>query len=170
MKEIKQPTILGIDPGSRHVGFAVFEGMELIYFGITTNNLRNKTEHLRKTRKGIKKLIKKHEVQYIGVEKVIYVQQRKSFVNDVFNDIGKTVSKDEALKLFSYSPEFVRQTICTRDNKKPIKRNLNHRLATLYPELQFYVKQGKSYQERYYSFLFGAVAVGLVCFWELNGD
>lgn len=170
MKSNSQNNILGIDPGARHIGFAVFTKNDLSYYAIKTIKRNTKRESLRKLRKILEKLIREFEITHIAVEEVFYVQQKKSFVKQVFDEIKQMISEKEKIKLYSFEPKFIRKMICGRTEVKrdAIKDNTNRVLFEYYPELERYRPFLSQSQRRYYAFLFGAVAVGLVGQWEIN--
>ena len=74
------PIVLGIDPGARQIGVAVFCGEELIFYAVKSFKKRSEEDTLRKLRKVLEKMISAYRVEFVALERVVYVQQNKSFV------------------------------------------------------------------------------------------
>lgn len=78
--------ILGIDPGSVIVGYAILKRhadkdhkLEVIDFGcIVTDNFATTGERLKKIHKGIENLIKRHKPEIMSVESVFFFKNLKT--------------------------------------------------------------------------------------------
>ncbi len=169
---MKQNNILGIDPGSRHIGVSVFQNGNLSYYAIRTIERNTKQETLQKLQRIIKKLILNYGITHLAIEEVFYIQQKRSFVKRVYEEIKSFSSERSDINLLKYKPKDIRQTISDKEKIKgdAIKDNVNRFLISKFPELQKYLNLPNRSQVRYYDFLFGAIAVGLVCVWELEID
>ncbi len=159
------PVVLGIDPGARQIGVAVFNGKELIFYGLKSIKKTTEADTLRKLRKVLAKLIESYRIEYIAIEKTVYVQQQRSFVKNVYEET-LAYFQTQNFQVFENEPKFIRQTICR--SEKPTKRNTALTIIQSYPELERYFNVPKIWQKRYYSQLFDAIAAGLVCATELN--
>jgi len=157
---LPSPTILGIDPGARQLGVAVFKGRELIFYAVKTIKEENTAKTLLRLCQNILGLIAEYKVDYIALEKVVFVQQHRSLVK-VISEHVKEIIKAENIPLFEYNPKIVRKFICRF--QKPTKANTARILAGKYPELIRYFNAPKTWQKRYYAQLLDAVAVGFVC-------
>lgn len=153
-------TTLGLDPGARQIGVAVFVGEELVYYGIKTIRKKTDFDTLRKLRKILSKLIDAYRVEHIAIERAIFVQQQRSFVKTVYEEAVNFVRVTDA-RLFEYDPKFIRRSICRGQN--PTKRNTALRLVQSYTELESYFNVPKVWQRKYFAQMFDAIAVGLVC-------
>lgn len=159
------PIILGIDPGARQIGISVLRGEELVFYAVKTFKKRNQKDSLQKLQKVVEKLIAEYQVEFISIEKVVFVQQHRSFVKVVYEEITDLVKKQN-ITLFEYHPKLIRQIICGLE--KPTKRNTALMLSQKYIELTRYFNVPKLWQKRYFALLFDAIAVGLVCARELR--
>jgi len=159
------PIVLGIDPGARQIGVAIFCGEELQFYAVKSFKKRSRQETLRKLRKVIEKMISAYRVEVVALEKVVYVQQNKSFVKTVYEEIKDFLEKREIL-FYEYHPRLIRQVIC--QNEKPTKRNTALLLSQKYNELVRYFSVPRLWQKRYFALLFDAIAVGLVCAGDLD--
>lgn len=162
----KQPVILGIDPGARQIGVAIFNGNELLYYGVKTV----KKSGLRKTafvalEKIITQLMDEYETDCFALEKVVSVQQRNSVVEAVSWQI-KAIAQKHHYRFKEYSPSFVRETIC---GKTKATRDETYRILTdQYPELRRYLSATRIWQKAYFAHLFDAVATAAVGVRELQ--
>ena len=159
------PIILGIDPGARQIGIAVFRDEELLFYAVKTIKQANRKQSLRKLRKVLIKLINEYAVQIVALEKVVFIQQHRSFVKIVADEI-KAFLKEKKLPFFEYNPKLIRETICGFE--KPTKRNTSLLLAQKYTELVRYFNVPRLWQKKYFAQLFDAIAAGVVCAKEIK--
>lgn len=163
---IKQPVILGIDPGARQIGVAVLRSDELLYYGIKTikkNKLRKST--FVSLEQIITKLVDEYKADYIALEKVVSIQQRNSFVKAVYWQI-KTIAQKHQYNLKECCPNFVRNSICNKT--KGTRQETYHFLTRKYPELNRYLSVTRIWQKAYFAHLFDAIAVAVVCIEEFQ--
>jgi Holliday junction resolvasome RuvABC endonuclease subunit len=154
------PAILGIDPGARQIGVSVLYGEELLFYAVKTFRRKKVEDSLDALRKTIKKLIVGYNIDYVAAEKIVFLQQHRSFVKIAADEIRNFI-KSENIGFFEYNPKQIRQIICGLE--KPTKRNTALILSQRYSELVRYFDVPRLWQKRYYALLFGAIAVGLVC-------
>ena len=159
------PIVLGIDPGARQIGVAVLCGEELLFYGVKSFKKRTEDDTLRKLRKIIDKIVIAYRVESVALEKIVYVQQNRSFVKNVYKEIQDFLENRE-IPVFEYNPKLIRQIICR--SEKATKRNTALRLSQKYNELVRYFSVPKPWQKRYYALLFDAIAAGLVCAQDLK--
>lgn len=161
------PIILGIDPGARQIGISVLKGEELVFFAVKTFKKRNRKASLKKLNQIIGNFIDGYQVEYIALEKIVFIQQHRSFVKIVSEEIKKHLKK-QGITLREYNPKAVRQVICGLE--KPTKRNTALLLSQKYMELAQYFNVSRLWQKRYFAQLFDAVAVSFVCAEELRQE
>lgn len=156
-----QPTvILGIDPGARQIGICVLKGEELVQYGVKTFRRKRLDEALVKLREIIKNLITEYEVDFVAIEKPVFVQQHRSFVKVAAEEITSYL-REEKISYAEYNPKYIREVIC--GTERATKRNTALLLSQQYNELTRYFNVPRLWQKRYYAQLFGAIAVGLIC-------
>ncbi len=159
------PKILGLDIGARQIGISVLKGEELVFYAVKSIRQNSKVETLKRLQKVLTALIAKYDIEVIAIEKVVYLQQHRSFVKTVCKETKDFVLRKH-LKIFEYSPQLIRRIICGQD--KPTKRNTALILAQRYTELTRYFNVPRLWQKRYFAQLFDAIAVSLVCAGELR--
>lgn len=160
MEERNRLTVLGVDAGSRALGISVFRGEELLFYAVKSFKKPEKHESLMKLKTVLEELIGMYQVDYVGLEKIVFVQQRRSFVKIVYEEITNFL-KELHITYFEYNPKLIHQSVCGLE--KPTKRNTALRLAERYPELAQYFNVPRRWQRSYYAQLFDAIAVGVVC-------
>ena len=158
-------TILGIDPGARQIGIAVVKSDELVFYAVKTFRKGDREEKLKKLRLIIEKLVTDYHIEYVALEKIVFVQQHRSFVKIVYDEI-KEFLKERNIELFEYNPKVIRQIIC--GDQKPTKRHTALILAQKNAELVKYFNAPKLWQKRYFAQLFDAIAAAQVCAKELR--
>lgn len=163
---IKQPVILGIDPGARQIGVAVLRGDELLYYGVKTIQKNKMPKFVPfSLEQTITKLVVEYKADCIALEKVISIQQRNSFVEVVYWQI-KTIAQKHHYGLKEYNPGFVRNSICNKI--KSTRQGTYYLIAKKYPELSRYLSVTRIWQKAYFAHLFDAIAVALVCIQEFQ--
>ena len=155
-----QQITLGLDVGARMIGVSVFRGEQLVFYAVKTFRKYNHEESLKNLEDIIQGLIEEYKIRFIAIEKIVFIQQHRSFVKVVYDRVIDFL-KDKNIRFKEYNPKFVRQSICGLE--KPTKRNAALILAQNYAELVRYFNVPKLWQKRYYAQLFDAIAVGLVC-------
>jgi Holliday junction resolvasome RuvABC endonuclease subunit len=156
----RQPIILGIDPGTRHMGVAVLCGGKLLYYGVKTFKKDKRGCPLfSDLERAIINLAGEYAIDCIALEKIVSFQQRSSPFGVVSNQI-RAIAEKRHYNLREYSPAFVRS--CIGGNEK-ITRAETYRIITgKYPELRRYLLVSKIWQKTYFARLFDAVAAALL--------
>lgn len=166
MEEQKPKIILAINPGTRHLGLAVFEGADLIYTTIKVVKTKQMADKkvLLKLEGMILALIDDFMPDMLALEEPLPIQmQRSPLLIRMFNRISE-IGKRENIEVKSYSPPVIRQFIC--QHEKPTKMQTALIIATkYYPWLYHYYEKDlkkKWWEEKYWVALFDAVALGLM--------
>lgn len=160
------PVILSIDPGTRELGFAVLQGETLLYYGVKTVTNRKAPSHVLETITGfIKGLIEKYKPSMLAIEKM-FITQKNSALLYVAAEQVKAVAREGKIPIWEQSPAAIRKRLCKTG--RATKREVAKIISNLYPELARYYNRTKHWEIEYYSNLFDAVAVGLVCLEDMN--
>lgn len=155
-----QQNILGLDVGGRLIGVSVFKGEELVFYVVKKFRSGDREDSLRRLKKIIGELVANYNISTVAIEKIVFVQQHRSFVKTVYEKASNFL-KEKGVAVIEYNPKLVRQIICKVE--KPTKHNTALILAQSYAELVRYFSVQKLWQKRYYAQLFDAIAVGVVC-------
>lgn len=160
------PVILSIDPGTRELGFAVFQRETLLYYGVKTVTNRKAPSHVLETITGfIRGLIEKYEPSTLAIEKM-FITQKNSALLYVAAEQVKAVAGEGKIPIWEQSPAAIRKRLC--QTGRATKREVAKLIAERYPELARYYNRTKHWEIEYYANLFDAVAIGLVCLEDMN--
>ena len=76
MKRENNIRVLGIDPGTKYIGFALLEGEKLVHHGVKTiPRLHTSTETLKEGKKIVSRLMDDFRPEILVVEKLLCKQQ-----------------------------------------------------------------------------------------------
>jgi Holliday junction resolvasome RuvABC endonuclease subunit len=151
---------MGIDPGMRHLGVAILEGENLVWYGVKTFEYgpvlpQRQTE----MREYLTKLFVTHAPTVLAVEEPFYAQSlMSSGLKQLTQDI-KTWGQWKELRVYSYVPPAVKAFFC-RDRQT--KQSLAEALIAQYPFLTRYFTN-LPWRRRYWFHVFDAVGLALMC-------
>lgn len=151
--------ILSLDPGTKHLGFAVFEDTELVDYGVKSIRQGSKSSILQHIEEITKRWIKTIDPDYLVLEKNVFSQiQYNLRLVMVIRQI-KNLSETNGIRHYEYDPRAIRKQICNDGNAT--KKRVSEVLITYFPELIPYMKSDKAWVIKYYQNMFDAVAVGM---------
>ena len=166
MEEKNPKTILAVNPGTRHLGLAVFEGSDLIFttIKVVKDQRMEDKEVLKKLEQIILTLITDFSPDILALEEPLPIQiQRSPLLIRMFKRISE-IGKQENISVKIYPPPLYRKFIC--QDEKPTKMQTAYVIATkYYPWLYRYYEKDlkkKWWEEKYWVALFDAVALGLM--------
>lgn len=156
--------ILAINPGTRYLGIAVFHGPELRDWG--TRGVKGKWSAGKdeKLKELILTLIAQHRPEAIAIKKLHPSRSSKQL--DFFVSSIKLMAEGAGLPLYEYPIKYLEAYFSP--GNKISKRKLAELLAQRHPSLFQELKKDGSNSSRYYLWMFEAVAVGAVCFQQLD--
>jgi Holliday junction resolvasome RuvABC endonuclease subunit len=131
--------ILAIDPGTRDMGLALFEGESLVRYwvkGLSKEKLPERV--LEKGKRVVIDLIQRFSPKVLVLGKLTHPRNKKNPVlRKLVNQI-RLLARKRRIKLYGYEPEKARESIIS-DNQRVTKRNTARLIASLYPELSGYI-------------------------------
>ncbi|MEX1138909.1 MAG: crossover junction endodeoxyribonuclease RuvC [Bacteroidota bacterium] len=161
MRKKNRTRILGIDPGTRNIGFALFDGGDLVHYGVKTIQAKNSPhETLKAGRRIILRLISDFSPDSLVVEKTFFAKSRNAALLNVFGDEIKALGKRRGLQVQSFAANTVRKIIC--GNGAASKDDVAKAMVSHYPELKPYLTSDRKWKERYQRNMFDAVALAMV--------
>ena len=166
MLKIKEPVkILSIVPGTKYLGTALFYGGELRDWGIKVLNAKGTQEKIKKAKEIISDFIERYEPQVLAVKKLDLKKSSKN-LNSLVRKI-KEFAKRKGLFICQMKLSETKEWILPgrRINKKELSRLMTSR----FPELLFDFKKEEKNRNTYYERMFEAVALGLSCFYKVDG-
>lgn len=151
--------ILSLDPGTKHLGFAVFEDTELVDYGVKSIRQGSKSSILQHIGDITNRWIKTLDPDYLVLEKNVFSQiQYNLRLTMVIGQI-KNIAEKNGIRHYEYDPRAVRKEICSDGNAT--KKRVSEVLITYFPELIVFMKSDKVWVIKYYQNMFDAVAVGM---------
>lgn len=150
--------IIGISPGTRHVGFAVMRGTDLHDFRIMLIRDGNEAQRIGKLRSALAKLIGRYTPTRVAMKHVCPSRSSR-LLDRVVSEIGELL-RSRSLALKEYTIEDLKRL---SGGKEAVSRyELAKHLASCYPVLARYLRNRRT-QILYHMRMFEAVAAARVC-------
>jgi len=157
------PTILAINPGTRYLGLAVFDGNELLEWRIKVIKGRWSTKKSKKALAIFDAAIDRYRPRHLAV-KELNPARSSSGLNSLATQIKKLALAD-SMTVHQYPLKVLEASFC---EEKRNKRTLAEAIAANYPELYCELQIEKSRKNPYHMHMFEAVALGAMCANELD--
>jgi Holliday junction resolvasome RuvABC endonuclease subunit len=150
--------VLAIAPGAQHLGVAVLEGEELIWFGVKSFSGRKTAGTLLpKVERYIDELIARHTPGTLAIEEPYYAQARLSPLLGPLTAALKRSGRQQGLRVVRYLPTTVKARLC---EKKRTRQGLAEAMIRRYWFLFQFAKPGRT--RLYWWQMFDAVALGVL--------
>jgi Holliday junction resolvasome RuvABC endonuclease subunit len=153
--------VLAIDPGTREMGYAHFEGFDLLDYGV--HNLRTRDDHRQaifgKVDPVVTRLLQEKRPDIVVLEKNRFSQIRANVRLALTVYRIRSLARRRRVPLVEYDPRTVRRVVCNNGNCR--KTEVARTVAVRYPELKVYLTSDRKWKVRYHQNMFDAVACGL---------
>lgn len=160
MKRRKNHTILAIDPGTRELGFAVFDGEELLYHGVKSIKVTGSpNDRLQKGRMIIERMFKDFDPDVLAIEKTFFANNRNTSLLNVLIDELVTMAKRRGCRVIPLAASTVKKAIC--GNGRAPKIDVAKVVISQHPELKAYLGNGRKWITQFQTNMFDAVAIGI---------
>lgn len=168
MGDIKQPIILAITPGTRALGIAVFEGLDLLYYGVKEGS-KHRAQHTphsraREAAATVEGIMHKYQPSYLTISRLSAIQRLSPKLSLIADHIMQ-LARQRGLDISEYDPAAIRGELCGM--RRATKQAASVKLSTLYPELTRRATGTSFWQRLYYARMFAAVTAGYVQAQEL---
>ncbi|MFH0804633.1 MAG: crossover junction endodeoxyribonuclease RuvC [Patescibacteria group bacterium] len=153
-------SILALDPGTREMGYASFDGDELVDYGVKSiRHGRVTAGLLLNVDRIVSRMIRQKQPRVLVIEKNTFsqIQQNVRLVLAIARI--KAVARRYRLRAYEYDSRTIRKAVCNDGNAT--KRELARTIAVRYPEMRAYLESNRRWRERYYQNSFDAIACGL---------
>ena len=151
--------ILAVDPGTKHMGFAAFEGTELVDYGVKTISQGSEVIILQHLEEIISRLIKEKQPDYFVLERNTFSQIKQNFRLTLAISKMKHIAERLGVLVYEYDPRTIRKEICNDGNASKIR--VAQTIVISFDELRVYLQSNKVWVLRYNLNLLDAVAVGM---------
>jgi len=156
--------IIAINPGTRYLGIAVFEGPELLDWRVKVFKGKWSKEKSKKVIMVIRSFIERYEPDVLAIKK-LHRSRSSADLNQLVSKI-KQLSKRKGLKVYQYSIKEVESFFILEG--KANKKKLAELVTLRYPELTHEFNKEKTHKNLYHIKMFEAVALGAVCCHKLE--
>ncbi len=152
------PRVLAIAPGAQRLGLAVFEGEELIWFGVKSFAGR-KTEEtlLARAERYLNGVVAAHRPDTLAVEEPFYAQASLSPLLQALTRWAKRWGRRKGLRTLAYLPTEVKERLITG---KKTRKGLAEAMVERYWFLYRYRKPART--PHYWQQMFDAVGLGVL--------
>ena len=162
---LKRPLkIIGINPGSKCLGLAIFQESDLRYWGINTLKGKGSKEKIKKTREILSDLFLRYDIGALAIKKLHPSRSSKN-LNRLAAEI-KGFSKRKGLRVYEYSLKDLEEFFYPKERIN--KKKLSEIIAAMYPALLHELKKEKTHKNPYHIRMFEAVALASTCFHQLD--
>ncbi len=151
--------ILAVDPGTKHMGIAAFEGTELVDYGVKTIRQGSEQIILAHLEEVVARLIREKKPDYFVLERNTFSQIRQNFRLTLVVSKMKHIAKKQGILVYEYDPRTIRKEICNDGNASKIR--VAQTVVISFDELKPFLQSNKKWVLRYYLNLLDAVAVGV---------
>ncbi len=158
------PRILAVNPGSRYIGFAAFQGPELLDWGVRVISARTPRGKVRVAGHILTEALERFRPDLLAVKRLH--ASRTSTSLDRLTESIRDLSRRRKLRVHEYSITELKSAICPE--AKGSKRRLAAVVAALYPILSRDFLKEMANRNPYYLRMFEAVALGVVCYRQLG--
>lgn len=153
--------MLGIDPGTRHIGLAVLAGEDIVWYRVKTLvSQRTLQDLVIEVKTYLTKVLRTYQPSVIAIEEPFYPQSAESALLRALTDEIKTWARWHRLEVWSSTPPEVKAFFCRDD---ATKRSLAEAIIERYPFLRRYLTY-LPWRLRYWFHVFDAV--GLALMWQ----
>jgi Holliday junction resolvasome RuvABC endonuclease subunit len=153
--------ILAIDPGTKEMGVAVFQGHALIDHGVKIiKRGRSPQETLSRGMAIVTGLMEDFRPEILVIEKVFIGRNRNAALLNIFADEINALAKRDGIVVLSFAANAVKKAICGYG--WATKADVAKAVTVRYPELKAYLFKDRKWKERFHANMFDAVALGMM--------
>ena len=127
-----KPTILAIDPGTRHLGLAVLDGDALVYHGVKTiSTSLTPHDRLNAGRKVVLRLIRDFRPDVLAIEKAFFAKSRNTALLNVLVDEIQAVARKKGISVTAVAPSTVKRRVAGNGHatKRQVQRMIQMMLS-----------------------------------------
>jgi Holliday junction resolvasome RuvABC endonuclease subunit len=151
--------ILAVDPGTKHMGIAAFEGTELVDYGVKTIRQGSEEIILAHLEEVVARLIGEKRPNYFVLERNTFSQISQNYRLTLVISKMKHIAKKHGIVVREYDPRTIRKEICNDGNATKIR--VAQTIVVSFDELKPFLQSNKKWVLRYNLNVLDAVAVGV---------
>jgi Holliday junction resolvasome RuvABC endonuclease subunit len=152
--------IIGINPGTRYLGLAIFEDWNLIDWRIRALNGKWSSKKIEKVISTINEYIELNDLNTIALKKLHPAKISKNLRKLV--DRIKSLAARKRVRVFQYSIKEIERILLAEERHN--KKSLAQKIVSDYPFLIHELEIERAHKNPYRMKMFEAVALGAACF------
>jgi len=156
--------ILAINPGTRYLGIAIFRGAELRDWRVKVVEGKWSEEKINKIKTIILNLIDKYGPDVLAIKR-LNLSRSSSNLTRLSTKI-KNLARRKSLMVYQYTLDDLKAFFSPKD--KISKKKMAAMVTKAYPALCHELGKENSNRNSYYIRMFESVALGLVCYRQLD--
>jgi len=156
--------ILALNPGTRYLGIAIFEGAELLDWGVKVIKGRWSNKKMEKVKKIVLDFIERYGPNVLAIKK-LHPSRSSPSLGRLASAV-KVLLKRRGLKVYQYSVKDLESFFSPEE--KVNRKGMAELVASMHPELRPELEKEKSHKNPYHLRMFEAVALGAMCFHQLD--
>jgi len=157
--------ILAINPGARHLGYALFQNSELWDWGVKATKGTWTTEKRKKIERIFLNFIEQFKPDYLAIKKLNPARSSPELNRQAAR--FKELCRARNIPVYEYPIKYLEKIILT---ERMNKEKLMESLVVQYPVLFAEIEKERSNKNTYHTRMFEAVALGHVCFNQLDNQ
>jgi Holliday junction resolvasome RuvABC endonuclease subunit len=154
----KEINILAVNPGTKYVGLAVFQGPDLTYWGIKVFKGKWSKKKMDKIKSTLLNLIGRYGITRIVLKKVNHSRSSGN-LNQLVGAIEK-LSKKKRLKVSLYLLGDIKKVIA--NDGKINKMDIAEFIVAQYPFLSYQLESERKNKHLYFVRMFEAIVAGII--------
>jgi Holliday junction resolvasome RuvABC endonuclease subunit len=152
--------IIGINPGTRYLGLAIFQDWNLVDWRIRTLDGKWSSKKIEKTIRTINEYIELYDLKAVALKKLHPARSSKNLRKLV--DRIKSLAARKRIRIFRYSIKELEAIFLAEERHN--KKSLAQKMASDYPFLVHELERENTHKNPYRMKMFEAVALGAACF------
>jgi Holliday junction resolvasome RuvABC endonuclease subunit len=156
--------IIGINPGSKYLGIAIFQGSDLRYWGIKVLKGKWSKEKMERAKEILSDLIDQYDLNVLAIKRLHPSRSSKN-LNQLVARI-KDFLKRKGLRIYEFSLKDLEKFFSPEE--KINKRKMAELVASDYPFLFQMLEKERRNKNPYAIRMFEAIALGIRCFHQLD--
>jgi Holliday junction resolvasome RuvABC endonuclease subunit len=155
--------ILGLNPGARYLGYALFNNSELRDWGIKAVKGKWSPAKSKKIGRILTGFLNEYQPDAVAIKKLHHARASAN-LHGLVNRF-KDICRERGIPVYEYPIKHIEKVVLTGNLNK---RRLSETLAELYPALTPEIEKERKSRNSYHTRMFEAVALGHVCFNQLD--
>ncbi len=157
-------TVVGINPGTRYLGFSVFRETELRDWRVKVIKGKCQKEKIERGMMIVSNLVEEYKPNALAIKR-IHSSRSSQDLNILVSKI-KELSRRKKLKVYEYSIKELEDFFSTEG--KSNKKKMLEEITLKYPDLSNEFNREKNQKNPYHTRMFEAVALGSICVYQLD--